>query len=211
MPNHKPKMPSSATLRSTAAPFQLSPSLNHLMIPLQTWLAQNTYSDRLAVGGLIFHPTTNHTRLLILQRANNESAFPNVWEIPGGTCEAADETILHSLAREIREEKHLTLQTILDQVGDVEHLVLKGKWWSKICFLVKVDLGDRGERAQVSLRPEEHQAVRWASRVEVERVLVMTEGQRDIMLRGFDLLELSDNLHLQSDRGLEMESSAFAV
>jgi hypothetical protein len=127
MPNPKPKMPSSTTSHSNAAPFQLSPSLNHLMIPLTTWLAQNSYSDRLAVGGLIFHPTANLTRLLILQTANNESAFPNVWEIPGGTCEASDETILHSLAREIHEEIHLTLKTILDQVRDVEHLVLKGK------------------------------------------------------------------------------------
>jgi 8-oxo-dGTP pyrophosphatase MutT (NUDIX family) len=197
MPDHKHKMPSSTTSPSTATPFQLSPSLNHLLIPLKTWLAQNTYSDRLVVGGLIFHPTANPARLLILQRANNESAFPNVWEIPGGTCEASDETIVHSLAREIYEETHLTLQTVLDQIGDVEHLVLKGKWWSKICFLVKVNLGDSGERAQVSFRPEEHQAFRWASRAEVERVPVMTEGQRDIMLRGFDLLELSDNLHLQ--------------
>jgi len=98
------------------------------MIHLKTWLAQNTYSNRLAVGGLIFHPTANPTRLLILQRADNESAFPNVWEIPGGTCQSSDETILHSLAREIHEETNLKLQTILDQVGDVEHLVLKGKW-----------------------------------------------------------------------------------
>jgi hypothetical protein len=118
MPNHKHKMPSSTTLRSTAMPFQLSPSLNHLMIPLKTWLRQSTYSDRLAVGGLIFHPTANTTRLFILQGANNESAFPNVWEILGGTCKASDETILHSLAWEIHEETDLTLQS--DRVLDVE-------------------------------------------------------------------------------------------
>jgi hypothetical protein len=71
-----------------------------------------------------------------------------------------------------------------------------------------VNLGDRDELAQVSLRPEEHQVLKWASRAEVEMVTVMTEGQRDIMLRGFDLVELLVSPHLQRNRVSNAESRA---
>lgn len=56
-------------------------------------------------------------RLLLVQRAATD-AFPNLWEIPGGSSEATDLTIFHSVAREVLEETGLHLKRIVQQVGE---------------------------------------------------------------------------------------------
>jgi hypothetical protein len=60
--------------------------------------------------------------------------------------------------------------------------VLKGKWWSKICCLVGVE----EERMDVQLSSE-HRSYRWIKRDEVDELVVMTEGQREVMRKGFDV------------------------
>lgn len=57
-------------------------------------------------------------RLLLVQRAATERAFPNLWEIPGGSTETFDRSILHSVAREVFEETGLHLTRIVRQVGE---------------------------------------------------------------------------------------------
>ena len=56
-------------------------------------------------------------RLLLVQRAATERAFPNLWEVPGGSSEGTDPTVLHSVAREVFEETGLHLTRFVRQVG----------------------------------------------------------------------------------------------
>ena len=183
---------------SQAAPppqFYVSPAVQHLSIHLDTFLYQNPHIDYLAVGGLIFHPNTttpNLPRLLLLQRANSGRVFPRVWEIPGGACETTDETILHSLVREVSEETGMRVNNIVRQVGEIEYLTLKGVRWAKLCFLIGVEevTGHEAvENVPVTIERSEHRASRWASTTVVEDVEVMTEGQREVMRSGFGAFE----------------------
>jgi 8-oxo-dGTP diphosphatase len=48
-------------------------------------------------------------RFLILLRAKNEKAFPELWDFPGGKLEEG-ENPLQSLAREVKEETGLTVR-----------------------------------------------------------------------------------------------------
>jgi 8-oxo-dGTP pyrophosphatase MutT (NUDIX family) len=47
-----------------------------------------------------------------------ERSFPNLWEVPGGSPELSDPTILHSVAREAFEETGLRLTKFVRQIGD---------------------------------------------------------------------------------------------
>jgi 8-oxo-dGTP diphosphatase len=48
-------------------------------------------------------------RFLILLRAKNETAFPELWDFPGGKLETGEDP-LQSLAREVKEETGLTVR-----------------------------------------------------------------------------------------------------
>jgi 8-oxo-dGTP pyrophosphatase MutT (NUDIX family) len=181
-------MPSS---QSSRVQFHIPLSLQHLSVPLYTFLQENPHVDRLAVGGLIFCDKSSakySPRLLLLQRASFGCSFPYAWEIPGGTCEYTDETILHSLVREVYEATGLRVTRFVAQVGSMDYLVLKGVRWAKICFSieVKATMG-RDEMGDIAVRIDgmEHRDYRWAVSSDVELVSVMTEGQRDVMRTGF--------------------------
>lgn len=181
--------------QAAAAQFYVSPAVQHLSIHLDTFLYQNPNIDRLAVGGLIFHPHTaveNSHRLLLLQRSNSCRCFPRVWEVPGGRSQSADETILHSLVRKVSEETGMRVNNVVTQVRETEYLTLKGVRWAKMCFLVGVDevTGHEAmESVPIRTTGSAHRASRWASRNTVEEVEVMTEGQREVMRSGFEACE----------------------
>lgn len=90
------------------------------------------------------------------------------------------------------EETGLTVRSIREQVGGLETLLIKGVMWAKLCFVVAVeeDIG------RVRIDDHEHEAWMWAGKEEIEKVEVMTEGQRDVMKLG---LELSLGLAIASD------------
>ncbi|MCJ1238674.1 hypothetical protein MMC14_006665 [Varicellaria rhodocarpa] len=95
--------------------------LSHLIIPPQQFLQMNSEIDNLAVGAFIFSPsatTPSTTRLLLIQRAATERAFPHCWEVPGGGAEYTDPTVLHSVAREVFEETGLHLTKLVRRIGN---------------------------------------------------------------------------------------------
>jgi mutator protein MutT len=48
-------------------------------------------------------------KFLILRRTENETAFPGLWDFPGGKLEHGEDAI-QSLAREVKEETGLAIQ-----------------------------------------------------------------------------------------------------
>lgn len=107
-----------------------------------------------------------------------------MWEIPGGSVESADPSLLHSVVREVWEETGLLVKAFQNQVWDlkvgekvvgedggegvvvgkapgiaeVEFLGGRGETWCKLNFVVVV--GDVKE-GEVVLDPEEHQDWGW--------------------------------------------------
>ena len=139
--------------------IHIPPSLAHLAIPLSTFLSRNAQYTNLVVSGFIFAPSSSSTttkaspppasasspsplRLLIVQRAPTERSFRNQWEVPGGSCDVSDPTILHSLARETFEETGLHLTRFRRQIGGGEEFVTgygaRLKRWFKLSFEIEV-------------------------------------------------------------------------
>jgi len=123
-----------------AAPttFTVPVSLTHLSLTVHDYLTTHPHLDNLVSGCLVFH---NH-HLLIVQRAKEERSYANLWEVPGGSCDDADETILHGAARELLEEAGLTVRRFIAAVGEgvgfeTGEGVRRRKWW-KWSFIVEV-------------------------------------------------------------------------
>ena len=127
--------------------IHIPPDLQHLAIPLQKFLEQHPSYSCLAVGAFIFSISngdspSDHPRLLQIQRAASERAFPNLWEVPGGSSELTDPTILHSVAREVFEETGLHLTRFIRQIGSGTEFVTgpksRPKPWLKLHFEIEV-------------------------------------------------------------------------
>ncbi|KAI4116818.1 MAG: hypothetical protein LQ345_002817 [Seirophora villosa] len=54
--------------------------------------------------------------ILMLQRSANDSDAPNAWELPGGTVKSSEDSIFHSLAREIWLYTDLNISSVNRQV-----------------------------------------------------------------------------------------------
>ena len=125
--------------------IRISPSISHLAVPLMTYLHNNPSYDNLVVGACIFAPgktvpSGEPPRLLLVQRAAAECGFPNLWEVPGGSAEKTDPTILHSIAREVFEETGLKLTKVVGAVGDGCEFTTGGNGkWKKLTFEIEVE------------------------------------------------------------------------
>ncbi|MCJ1353212.1 MAG: hypothetical protein MMC33_003197 [Icmadophila ericetorum] len=214
----------SSTQESKPIQIHISPALRHLAVPLKDFLKNHPEYACLAVGAFIFwsahHVTTpssvtNSSRLLLVKRAASETAFPNRWEVPGGSSEHSDPTILHSIAREVFEETGLRLARVVQQVGDGVEFTTgwtdKSQRWLKLSFEIEVAEIEPAHcdffsvnhnhineipvptSIEVSLDPNEHQDYRWVSEEEIqnagegEGLQIMTEDQRAVMLEAFNL------------------------
>lgn len=194
--------------------IHIPPNLAPLAIPLSTWLSQNPAFANLCVGACIFaRPTHGEStsatpRLLLVQRASTERGFPNRWEVPGGSAEAEDPTILHSVAREVFEETGLRLKSFVRkigfeaqfnlgpnrlckklsfQIGVVEDVTGDGEFLSRLvsksCDLIRVDA------PTVELNPEEHRAFKWVTAEELKEwgpANVVSKDQMQTMLQAFE-------------------------
>ncbi|MCJ1264280.1 hypothetical protein MMC22_004151 [Lobaria immixta] len=167
--------------------IHIPPGLRSLIVPLKQFLVGNKARpkyDMLAVGACIFAPiTTDHPkpRILLIQRAATERAFPNLWEVPGGSAEYSDPSILHSVARETFEETGLRLTRLVRQVGDGITFSTRGnKNWIKLSFEIEVaELhgvpipkaaeGDVSEPVSIKLDPQEHQKHAWVTEDELKQ------------------------------------------
>ncbi|KAL8871202.1 MAG: hypothetical protein Q9198_007465 [Flavoplaca austrocitrina] len=170
--------------------IHIPPNLRSLRIPLSSFLAKDTQYARLVCSAFIFTPALSHRhhnfhaneattppRLLLLRRSFTDTAFPNLWEIPGGSVDKEDPTILHGLAREVFEETGLRLTRFVRLVGEAikwtttegDGTVNKSKEikWMKLSF--EIEVAESGELKMgvdkygderclpVDLDPQEHQ------------------------------------------------------
>ena len=74
--------------------------------------------DPHVVGVAIFKtlPAPGSYQLLLLKRAKEEKDFAGAWEIPGGHIEESDETVLHAVVRETREETGQEIEAVLGRL-----------------------------------------------------------------------------------------------
>jgi 8-oxo-dGTP pyrophosphatase MutT (NUDIX family) len=139
--------------------FVVSPAVQHRDIPIQALCDEHT-GKRVTVGVAIVADTeASVKKLLILQRAADEEAYPNMYELPGGNWEAADSTILHTVAREALEETGLVVTHIAKEFPGFEYSTRRGL--AQLNFIVDVKGTEGGGLPKPTLNPEEHQAFAW--------------------------------------------------
>jgi 8-oxo-dGTP pyrophosphatase MutT (NUDIX family) len=156
--------PPPATFSSHIATSTLSP----FSIPFKDYLTSHPSEHRIVAAALVFSPSTQ-PQILIVQRAAKDYV-PNLWEIPGGSCDA-DESIIPGTVRELWEESGLVATEVLRQVGETCEWVEEGKVWCKFSFEVEV------EGMEVRLDEEEHQAFFWVTEEECRMGVVVREGK----------------------------------
>ena len=209
--------------------IHIPPTLQSYTVPLSSFLAKNARYDRLVCSALIFapatcqhychqqpheHETKSPSRLLLLRRSSTDSAFPSLWEIPGGSIDKEDPTILHGLAREVFEETGLQLTRFVRLVGeaiewttteeDVAVEESKNIKWLKHSFEIEVsEIGalEGGVDVEGYLRalpleidPEEHQDHAWVTEEEVRGFYeegvgreIVSKEQAGKMLEAFEM------------------------
>ncbi|KAK7977286.1 hypothetical protein PG988_004776 [Apiospora saccharicola] len=127
-------------------------------------------------------------RILLVQRSRHDYGGL-CWEIPGGSCDPQDTSILDAAARELVEEAGLRVRRFVAVVDQQRHeWVDRGEVWRKLTFIVEAEAEadgvdefsgeERDERDEevkesngrwstplrVQLDPEEHEDFVWASR-----------------------------------------------
>ncbi|KAI0008981.1 NUDIX hydrolase domain-like protein [Xylariaceae sp. FL0662B] len=171
--------------------FAVSPSLQAYQISPTAYLERHKSSiQRLVAAGIVMHGN----RVLLVQRSAHEFLGLR-WEVPGGQCEATDETITAAACRELWEEAGLRAVAVVDVVEAHQDWVDGDATWRKITFAVEVEADAVGE-VRVKLDPNEHEDFVWASETEVresrcgEKVLSWTcEEQRRTVLNAFKLFQ----------------------
>lgn len=149
--------------------FRVHASASKFSIPAEAYILENpgvpAFYQYLATGAIVFDQSDSK-RVLLIQRAANDS-MPNLWETPGGGCDTEDQTVLHSVVRELWEEVGLVARMVGPPVGDgYVFNTRSGKTVRKLNFIVEVGTGDFG--IAVRLDPQEHQNFLWATEQEVK-------------------------------------------
>ncbi|KAJ2084256.1 hypothetical protein H4R24_000198 [Coemansia sp. RSA 988] len=132
---------------------------------------------RLVIGGAIAGPDASNPSVLVVQRAANERAYPNQWEIPGGHVDPG-ESILDAVSREIYEETSLSVTKVICEFDGfhywtTKHMESESKDSKdssySVCtlqlnFCVQVSNCDK-----VVLNPEEHQRHAWCTTATIDQ------------------------------------------
>ena len=145
---------------------------------------------KFVVGGLILNDSN---QMLVLQRAKNEF-MPNIYEIPSGTKDPEDKTLIDCLSREVAEESGLKLKTVLKFISTFDYKSSSGKPTRQFNFCISVE---SSENVKIS---EEHQAFGWVDESQLfdkesddnkynEVVSKITPVVRDVMRKGFKLFK----------------------
>jgi 8-oxo-dGTP pyrophosphatase MutT (NUDIX family) len=150
--------------------LDFNPSIAPLFIPAQEWIKTHRPElDNLCTNVAVFNEKGH---ILLVQRASHDYWMPGKWEIPGGSAETKDKTLLFSAARELWEETGLVAKRIKrlipegkpPEMGYGFRDKVRGIEFSRFSFEVEVESCEN-----VVLDPTEHQAFVWASRGEVEK------------------------------------------
>ena len=108
--------------------FIASSTLFSFNSQVKDYLTLHPSKHRIVAAALVFSPS-NPTHLLIIQRSATDYV-PNLWEIPGGSCDP-DESILAGTVRELWEESGLIATRVLRQVGESNEWEEEGTVWCK--------------------------------------------------------------------------------
>ncbi|XPT00296.1 hypothetical protein M3J09_009452 [Ascochyta lentis] len=155
-------------MSASTLPFDYPTSLQPYAVTEGEYLSEHQDVHIICTGAAVFN---REGRLLLVQRAKDEKAFPDAWEVPGGKMDDTDETILHAAARELKEETGLTATRVVRKVTQFTFSDGWGnrptKTWLKLIFQFEV-----ADLDAVVLGPIEHQSHVWASEEEVAKDLV---------------------------------------
>lgn len=182
---------------SSAKPLDYAADLQEFAVSEAEYLGQHAEYHVLVTGAAVFN---KEGKLLLVQRAADETAFPNYWvscsvlfagglsdvkcpragwgidtaqEIPGGKVDDTDESILHAAARELKEETGLEARRVVRKVDSFTFVVERaGRPATKFLKMIFEIEVDRAEGSAVVLDAIEHQQFVFASEDEVagERV-----------------------------------------
>lgn len=163
--------------------FQVPSSLKHRQIPLPELCAQNE-GKRITVGVAIISqpPLGLSQKVLLLQRAAEEDVLPNMYELPGGNWEETDDTILDTVAREVKEETGLVTSAVLSEFEEFEYTTKRGPA-RQLNFLVEVQRSQ--SEPTPALSPSEHQNYIWAGATDSLEDLPMSAGMRTVVRNAF--------------------------
>ncbi|KAH9876878.1 hypothetical protein IAQ61_002239 [Plenodomus lingam] len=173
---------------SEASPvLQFGPDLQEYAISDREFLRQHPEYDILCTGVVVFN---RDRKLLLVQRAKDEKAFPNAW------VDDTDETILHAAARELKEETGLVATRVLRKVTqftfDDRRPGRANKTWLKFIFEMEVE-----DASHVSLDPVEHQDFLFATEEEVAaeqsgevKLAYVSEPNKMVKLEAFRLRKM---------------------
>lgn len=118
-------------------------------------------------------------QLLVVKRAEDEEAFPNNWELPGGHVEP-DETVRDTVNRETVEETGLIVERV---IGEFDELF----WTSRSSGKENVQFNYAVEITQpmeIRLNPEEHSDWMWANEDDID-ILEMTPAMNKVLKDAF--------------------------
>ena len=128
-------------------------------------------NQRVVVGGVIAYGN----RVLIVQRASDEEAYPDLWEVPSGKKEPL-EKVTDAVLREVKEETGLTAEII--KMVDVFNFSVEKpdetRDVTQINFLLKL-IGN----SEVKLS-NEHQNFAWITKDEINNYNLSEETKSAI-------------------------------
>jgi len=125
---------------------------------------------------VIINSASGQPQALILKRASDASSRPNAWDLPGGNAEwpakmQESAANLHQLdiAREVKEESHLTVDP---KLFNLDHLVYFSSYFEADRQIYTIICGwavefRETDQADISIS-DEHQAQAWISRDELD-------------------------------------------
>ena len=129
-------------------------------------------NQKVVVGGVI----VNENKVLIVQRASDEEAYPDLWELPSGKKEPL-EKVTDAIIREVKEETGLTTEII--KMVDVFNFSVEKpdetRDVTQINFLLKL-IGS----SEVKLS-EEHQNFAWITTDEINNYNLSEETKSAII------------------------------
>ena len=129
-------------------------------------------NQKVVVGGVII----NENKVLIVQRASDEEAYPDLWEVPSGKKEPL-EKVTDAVLREVKEETGLVTEMV--KVIDVFNFSVEKtnetRDVTQINFLLKL-IGS----SEVKLS-NEHQNFAWITKDEINNYNLSEETKSAII------------------------------
>ncbi|KAJ7067879.1 NUDIX hydrolase domain-like protein [Mycena amicta] len=163
-----------------SATFTVSAAVQDRDIPLDALRAAHP-GKRVTVGvAVIAKNVLGVDQLLLLQRAADEEAYPNMYELPGGNWEEIDTTILHTVAREALEETGLVVTCITNEFAGFEYTTRRGDA-QQLNFIVQVQNPAEGGLPSPTLNPKEHQAFAWVGPADSLSDFPMSESMSKVV------------------------------